>query len=409
MLVALLYVALDVRCLPQQGQGHSPRLSRRARRPQHPDPQHLGVHRRGGRLRPGVRHRFFIVWRFRDQRAPTTTRTSPSRCTATPRLEIGWTIAARRDPGRASASSPCITHHRPEQARRPRRMQVKVVRPAVVVGLPLRRRRRRQLRRRRATSPPPPSWSSRSAARSSCTITSNDVIHSFWIPALNGKKDAVPASTTHWKLEADEPGVFRGQCTEFCGLSHANMRMLVRAVPQDDYDALAREPAQAGGPSRPPAREAAAGQGRLQFGQLCSSCHLIHGVNDDKVEKADGRQAASWSSGVAPDLTHFDDPRHLRRVDLQPLRRPDPTTGRSGQPGNADRRRAARQPGRRAATAATATPTTFNRPALEAWLRNPPAVKPHRQRPTRDGSCGACPTWASPRTRSTSSSPTSRR
>jgi cytochrome c oxidase subunit II len=69
------------------------------------------------------------------------------------------------------------------------------------------------------------------------TVTSNDVIHSFWIPALNGKRDAVPGMTSPWKLQADEPGVYRGQCTEFCGLSHANMRMLVRALPADQYDA----------------------------------------------------------------------------------------------------------------------------------------------------------------------------
>ena len=72
------------------------------------------------------------------------------------------------------------------------------------------------------------------------TTTSNDVIHSFWIPGLNGKRDAVPGLRNPLKLQADEPGVFRGQCTEFCGLSHANMRMLVRAVSTSDYDGWVR-------------------------------------------------------------------------------------------------------------------------------------------------------------------------
>ena len=66
-------------------------------------------------------------------------------------------------------------------------------------------------------------------------ITSRDVIHSHWIPALNGKKDAVPGKYTPWKLEADEPGVYFGQCTEFCGLSHSRMRMQTVAVTPGDF------------------------------------------------------------------------------------------------------------------------------------------------------------------------------
>src|SRR4051812_10973802 len=56
-------------------------------------------------------------------------------------------------------------------------------------------------------------------------ITSNDVIHSYWIPKLNGKRDAVPGRIHPLRMEADHPGIFSGQCTEFCGLSHARMRM----------------------------------------------------------------------------------------------------------------------------------------------------------------------------------------
>ena len=56
-------------------------------------------------------------------------------------------------------------------------------------------------------------------------ITSNDVIHSYWIPRLNGKRDAVPGRIHPLRMEANQPGIYAGQCTEFCGLSHARMRM----------------------------------------------------------------------------------------------------------------------------------------------------------------------------------------
>ena len=65
--------------------------------------------------------------------------------------------------------------------------------------------------------------------------TSRDVIHSYWIPALNGKKDAVPGRIHLLRLEADKPGIYAGQCTEFCGLSHANMRMEAVALSKEDF------------------------------------------------------------------------------------------------------------------------------------------------------------------------------
>ena len=111
-------------------------------------------------------------------------------------------------------------------------------RPAVVVGVPLRHRRRR---RSSTTSSPPTTSSSRSAARSRSTITSRDVIHRFWVPRLNGKSDAVPNRDHPWKLEADEPGEYIGQCTEFCGLSHAKMRIKAdRRSTEADFDELGR-------------------------------------------------------------------------------------------------------------------------------------------------------------------------
>jgi cytochrome c oxidase subunit II len=72
------------------------------------------------------------------------------------------------------------------------------------------------------------------------TAPEDGVIHSFWIPELNGKKDAVPGRDEPLKMEADEPGTYLGQCAEYCGLSHADMRMRVIAQTQDEYDAWVR-------------------------------------------------------------------------------------------------------------------------------------------------------------------------
>ncbi|MCZ7526954.1 MAG: cytochrome c oxidase subunit II [Acidimicrobiia bacterium] len=68
-------------------------------------------------------------------------------------------------------------------------------------------------------------------------ITAEDVIHSFWIPSLAGKKDAVPGRNHDLVIEADEPGVYLGQCAEYCGLSHANMRMRVVAQTEGEFEA----------------------------------------------------------------------------------------------------------------------------------------------------------------------------
>ena len=128
-------------------------------------------------------------------------------------------------------------------------------------------------------------------------ITSRDVIHSHWIPALNGKKDAVPGLYTPWKLEADEPGVYFGQCTEFCGLSHSRMRMQAVAVtPADFQDWINAQMAPAVMPTDEDSQEF---RGMEVFTNFCASCHLVRGLNDGKYD------GAETVSGSAPDLTHF--------------------------------------------------------------------------------------------------------
>jgi cytochrome c oxidase subunit 2 len=130
-------------------------------------------------------------------------------------------------------------------------------------------------------------------------LTSRDVIHSFWIPRLNGKRDTVPGRWHTWSLEADEPGKFTGWCTEFCGLSHARMRMSTIALTEADFEAWIqnqRELAEV--PTDP---EALAG--RDLFQNQCMSCHII---NDGEFEYPDDyASTVPLASRVAPNLTHF--------------------------------------------------------------------------------------------------------
>ena len=119
-------------------------------------------------------------------------------------------------------------------------------------------------------------------------LTTNDVIHSFWVPTLAGKLDMIPGRTNVLRLVANEPGVSRGQCAEYCGGAHALMSFHVMAMDQPEYERwLAREAA----PAEPP-RDPAAQQGQLLFlASGCGACHAIRGT------AAGGK--------IGPDLTHF--------------------------------------------------------------------------------------------------------
>lgn len=67
-------------------------------------------------------------------------------------------------------------------------------------------------------------------------LRSADVIHSFWVPQLAGKLDAIPGRTNVLRLQADAPGVYRGQCLEYCGLEHAHMQFTVEAHTQEEFN-----------------------------------------------------------------------------------------------------------------------------------------------------------------------------
>jgi len=200
------------------------------------------------------------------------------------------------------------------------------------------------------------------------TITSRDVIHSFWIPALNGKKDAVPGQHHPLILQSNKIGVYRGQCTQFCGLSHANMRMLVRVVSAADFQ---RWVANQQKPSVQPTTDVAKAGQKIFEQQLCSSCHLIRGVNDAKI--ASGSANKQLVSGVAPDLTHIAT-RGTFAGSIYNLYTPDSLTN-PGHPGDAAIVADPGDPGN-ALYGGDSAPYTWNVTGLSAWLRNPPLMKP---------------------------------
>ncbi|MFZ3582804.1 cytochrome c oxidase subunit II [Loktanella sp. DJP18] len=138
-------------------------------------------------------------------------------------------------------------------------------------------------------------------ARTEFTLNSAYVIHSFWIPALGGKMDMFPGRDTMISLEPTEAGIFRGQCAEFCGASHAQMAFEVVTLEQADFDAwLTAEAADAVVPE-----SAVALRGAEVFQtQGCGACHAIRGT------PAVGQ--------VGPDLTHVGSRESLGAGILEP-------------------------------------------------------------------------------------------
>ncbi|MGB5758184.1 MAG: cytochrome c oxidase subunit II [Acidimicrobiales bacterium] len=130
-------------------------------------------------------------------------------------------------------------------------------------------------------------------------LTSRDVIHSFWIPRLNGKRDTVPGRWHTWSLEADEPGKYTGWCTEYCGLSHARMRMSAIALSEEDYAEWLANQAK---PAEIPTDEQALA-GRELFLNNCQRCHVI---SDGDIAYGDNYNSEiALVSKAAPNLTHF--------------------------------------------------------------------------------------------------------
>jgi cytochrome c oxidase subunit 2 len=166
------------------------------------------------------------------------------------------------------------------------------------------------------------------------TLVSADVIHSFWVPRLQGKVDLTPGDTTEIRILAERPGTYRGQCAEYCGMQHAHMAFTV--VAEDSASYLAWIAAQQAAVSMSAGDSLASGATaadslvilgrRLVASGPCSLCHTIRGT------EARGQ--------VAPDLTHV---------------------------------------GSRRTIAAGALPNTPGN--LEAWVANAPSLKPGTRMP----------------------------
>jgi cytochrome c oxidase subunit II len=118
-------------------------------------------------------------------------------------------------------------------------------------------------------------------------LRSDDVIHSLWVPNLDGKMDLIPGQTNTLTMRADRPGTYRGQCAEFCGLQHAYMALFVVAEPPSKFEQwleAQRRPAPV--PDNPDAR-----RGLDVFVANCASCHRVRGT--------------AATATVGPDLTHL--------------------------------------------------------------------------------------------------------
>jgi cytochrome c oxidase subunit II len=119
------------------------------------------------------------------------------------------------------------------------------------------------------------------------TLYGGDVIHSFWVPNLAGKKDLIPGKVNTLWLQADKPGVYRGQCAEYCGLQHAQMALWVIAEPQEQFNAWKQSQTQT---SITPASDS---QKRGQQVFLSSTCVMCHAIN-----------GTTAGSNIGPNLTH---------------------------------------------------------------------------------------------------------
>jgi cytochrome c oxidase subunit II len=119
-------------------------------------------------------------------------------------------------------------------------------------------------------------------------LSSQDVIHSFWVPELAGKLDMIPGQTNRFWLQADRAGEYTGLCAEFCGIQHAKMLLTVVAMPEAEFTAWVEQQRQ---PVTVPSGELAARGEQVFLDSGCAHCHTIRGTNA--------------TGDLGPDLTHL--------------------------------------------------------------------------------------------------------
>jgi cytochrome c oxidase subunit 2 len=157
-------------------------------------------------------------------------------------------------------------------------------------------------------------------------LTSRDVVHSFWVPNLQGKRDLIPGYVSSIWFQADREGMYRGQCAEFCGYQHANMAMFVTARNNDQYEEWLRAQRQ---PAIEPVTDVQQKGRDVFLRKTCVQCHAIRGT--------------IAGATLGPDLTHV---------------------------------------GSRATIATGLLPNTVEN--LKRWVRNPQAFKPGNRMPPHD-------------------------
>lgn len=119
-------------------------------------------------------------------------------------------------------------------------------------------------------------------------LATRDVIHSLWIPGLHGKRDLIPGRNNKLSIEADEEGIYRGQCAEFCGLQHAHMALIVTAESPAAFERW--KSLQQRGGATPATPDRVRGQ-QVFLSAPCANCHNIEG--------------SDASATLGPDLTHI--------------------------------------------------------------------------------------------------------
>jgi cytochrome c oxidase subunit 2 len=133
----------------------------------------------------------------------------------------------------------------------------------------------------------------------SVKLAATDVIHSFWVPSLFGKQDLIPGQDNEIQFTASRPGVYRGQCAEFCGWQHAHMGIIVVALPAAEFQVwLKQQSAPAVSPTDPIQAKGA----EVFASKGCIMCHTVRGT--------------VAGSRVGPDLTHFGSRRTIASATL---------------------------------------------------------------------------------------------
>jgi cytochrome c oxidase subunit II len=133
-------------------------------------------------------------------------------------------------------------------------------------------------------------------------LIGDDVIHAFWVPALAGKMQMIPGQTNVTWLEAREAGIYRGQCTQYCGLEHADMALSVIAEPNEAFEAwrtaqLTEAKASTAG---------LVGDGQARFAARCGTCHAVRGTEAGGILGPDLTHLMSRSTIAAGTLTNND-------------------------------------------------------------------------------------------------------